>query len=27
VVNATNFGRVMSVKGMRTLDFTLRLRF
>ena len=27
VVNATNFGRVMSVKGMRTLEFTLRLRF
>ena len=27
VVNATNFGRVTSVKGMRTLDFSLRLRF
>ncbi len=27
VVNATDFGRVTSVQGMRTLDFTLRLRF
>jgi len=27
VVNATDFGRVTSVQGMRTLEFTLRLRF
>ncbi len=27
VVNATDFGRVTSVQGMRTLDFSLRLRF
>ena len=27
VVNATDFGRVTSVKDMRTLDFVIRLRF
>jgi len=27
VVNAVNFGRVTSVKSMRTMDFSLRLRF
>ncbi|HEV2494902.1 MAG TPA: TonB-dependent receptor [Terriglobia bacterium] len=27
VINATNFGRVLSVRGMRTVDASLRLRF
>lgn len=27
VINATNFGRVTSVRGMRTMDVSLRLRF
>jgi hypothetical protein len=26
-VDATNYGRVTSVGGMRTLDFSMRLRF
>ena len=27
VVNAADFGRVTAVQGMRTLEFSLRLRF